>query len=156
MRQNLLMRLKIYGNPYDDMKIKEILSMGDEEIRTLIKSTFVEKREERISKINVDQNLELEKKVFLQIIDFSWRSHLQYLEQLRQVIGLRSYGQKDPLAEFKKEAFALFENLLNKIRIDIVKFLLNLNIVIRSNNDDKEKDDEKKLIETKKVKKNWA
>ena len=127
--------------------------MGDEEIRTLIKSTFVEKREERISKINVDQNLELEKKVFLQIIDFSWRSHLQYLEQLRQVIGLRSYGQKDPLAEFKKEAFALFENLLNKIRIDIVKFLLNLNIVIRSNNDDKEKDDEKKLIETKKVKK---
>ena len=135
------------------MKIKEILSMGDEEIRTLIKSTFVEKREERISKINVDQNLELEKKVFLQIIDFSWRSHLQYLEQLRQVIGLRSYGQKDPLAEFKKEAFALFENLLNKIRIDIVKFLLNLNIVIRSNNDDKEKDDEKKLIETKKVKK---
>ena len=50
------------GNPYDDMKIKEILSMGDEEIRTLIKSTFVEKREERISKINVDQNLELEKK----------------------------------------------------------------------------------------------
>ena len=141
------------GNPYDDMKIKEILSMGDEEIRTLIKSTFVEKREERISKINVDQNLELEKKVFLQIIDFSWRSHLQYLEQLRQVIGLRSYGQKDPLAEFKKEAFALFENLLNKIRIDIVKFLLNLNIVIRSNNDDKEKDDEKKIIETKKVKK---
>ena len=124
-------------NPYDDMKIKEILSMGDEEIRTLIKSTFVEK-EERISKINVDQNLELEKKVFLQIIDFSWRSHLQYLEQLRQVIGLRSYGQKDPFVEFKKEAFALFENLLNKIRIDIVKFLLNLNIVIRSNNDDKE------------------
>ena len=127
--------------------------MGDKEIRTLIKSTFVEKREERITKINVDQNLELEKKVFLQIIDFSWRSHLQYLEQLRQVIGLRSYGQKDPLAEFKKEAFALFENLLNKIRIDIVKFLLNLNIVIRSNNDDKEKDDEKKIIETKKVKK---
>ena len=56
--------------------------MGDEEILKNIKSTFVEKREERISKINVDQNLELEKKVFLQIIDFSWRSHLQYLEQL--------------------------------------------------------------------------
>jgi len=66
----------------------------------------------------------------LQIIDFSWRSHLQYLEQLRQVIGLRQYGQKDPLSEFKKEAFVLFESLLLKIKNDLIKFLLNLNIVI--------------------------
>ena len=110
MRQKFVNEIKnLCKDPYDDMKIKEILSMGDEEIRTLIKSTFVEKREERISKINVDQNLELEKKVFLQIIDFSWRSHLQYLEQLRQSYSLRSYGQKDPLAEFKKEAFALLK-----------------------------------------------
>ena len=43
-----------------------------------------------------------------------WRSHLQYLEQLRQVIGLRSYGQKDPLAEFRRESFQLFEDLLSK------------------------------------------
>ena len=72
----------------------------------------------------------LEKKIFLQIMDFSWRSHLQYLEQLRQVIGLRQYGQKDPLSEFKKEAFVLFEGLLNKIKYDIVKLILNLNIVV--------------------------
>ena len=72
------------------------------------------------------------KKIFLQIIDFSWRSHLQYLEQLRQVIGLRSYGQKDPLSEFKKEAFTLFEVLLEKIKNDVVKFLLNLNLVVSS------------------------
>ena len=57
------------------------------------------------------QNKSLEKKIFIQIIDFSWRSHLQYLEQLRQVIGLRQYGQKDPLSEFKKEAYVLFESL---------------------------------------------
>jgi preprotein translocase subunit SecA len=69
----------------------------------------------------------------LQIIDFSWRSHLQYLEQLRQVIGLRSYGQKDPLSEFKKEAFVLFERLLEKIKIDVVKFLLNIKIVMSDN-----------------------
>ena len=58
--------------------------------------------------------------VILQIIDFSWRSHLQYLEQLRQVIGLRSYGQKDPLSEFKKEAFKLFEELLHKIKTELI------------------------------------
>ena len=52
------------------------------------------------------------------------------MEQLRQVIGLRQYGQKDPLSEFKKEAFVLFENLLQKIRNDLIKFLLNLNIVV--------------------------
>ena len=72
----------------------------------------------------------LKKKFFLQIIDFSWRSHLQYLEQLRQVIGLRQYGQKDPLSEFKKEALLLFEGLLSKIKNDLIKLLLNLNIVV--------------------------
>ena len=76
----------------------------------------------------------MEKKIFLQIIDFSWRSHLQYLEQLRQVIGLRQYGQKDPLSEFKKEAFILFEGLLLKLKNDLIKFLLNLNIVVSNEN----------------------
>ena len=75
-----------------------------------------------------DQNSILEKKIFLQIIDFSWRSHLQYLEQLRQVIGLRSYGQRDPLVEYKKEAFNLFSNLLEKLKLDYVKILMNLKV----------------------------
>ena len=77
----------------------------------------------------MEQYQDLEKKIFLQILDFSWRTHLQYLEQLRQVIGLRSYGQKDPLSEFKKEAFTLFEILLEKVKTDVIKFLLNMNLV---------------------------
>ena len=72
---------------------------------------------------------EIEKKIFLQLIDLNWKNHIQYLEQLRQVIGLRSYGQRDPLVEYKKEAFHSFETLLNKIRQDIVMILLNLKIV---------------------------
>ena len=71
---------------------------------------------------------------------------MQYLEQLRQVIGLRSYGQKDPLSEFKKEAFLLFEALLNKIKIDVIKFLFNLTIVVSE-----EKNEEKSKIENKKL-----
>ena len=66
---------------------------------------------------------------------------MQYLEQLRQVIGLRQYGQKDPLSEFKKEAFVLFEGLLLKIKNDLIKFLLNLNIVV--NNEEQKKVEEK-------------
>ena len=95
-----------------------------------MRNLFIKKQKSRIGLLGEEQNRILEKKVFLQIIDFSWRSHLQYLEQLRQVIGLRQYGQKDPLLEFKKEAFTLFEGLLAKIKNDVIKLLLNLNIVI--------------------------
>jgi len=79
--------------------------------------------------LNEDQAQEIEKRIFLQNIDLNWKSHIQYLEQLRQVIGLRSYGQRDPLVEYKKEAFSLFENLLNKIKTDLITVLINLTIV---------------------------
>jgi preprotein translocase subunit SecA len=59
----------------------------------------------------------------------NWKSHIQYLEQLRQVIGLRSYGQRDPLIEYKKEAFDLFETLLDKLKLDFVMILMNLAVV---------------------------
>ena len=59
----------------------------------------------------------------------NWKAHIQYLEQLRQVIGLRSYGQRDPLVEYKKEAFDLFENLLNKLKLDFITLLINLKVI---------------------------
>ena len=101
------------------------------------------KKTSRVKILGETQNNNLEKKIFLQIVDFSWRSHLQYLEQLRQVIGLRQYGQKDPLSEFKKEAFILFESLLIKIKKDLIKFLLNLNIVV---SDQEQQKDNKEII----------
>ena len=76
-----------------------------------------------------EQSKEIEKRIFLQTIDMNWKSHIQYLEQLRQVIGLRSYGQRDPLIEYKKEAFDLFENLLNKLKLDFITLLINLKVV---------------------------
>ena len=75
-----------------------------------------------------DRVQEIEKRIFLQTIDLNWKLHIQYLEQLRQVIGLRSYGQRDPLIEYKKEAFDLFENLLQKLKRDLVAVLINLSI----------------------------
>jgi len=105
---------------------------------------FNKKRLDRVNLIGEKQNRDLERRIFLQVIDHSWRTHLQYLEQLRQVIGLRSYGQKDPLSEFKKEAFGLFENLLEKIKVDIIKYLLNLNIIISDKNEQQQ--NEKKQL----------
>ena len=57
-----------------------------------------------------------EKSFLLQVLDQQWKEHLQTLEQLRQSIGLRAYGQKDPLNEYKREAFMLFDQMLQNLR----------------------------------------
>ena len=69
-----------------------------------------------------------ERSVMLQIIDHHWRSHLSSLDQLRQGIGLRAYGQKDPKQEFKKEAFGLFEKLLDTIKYETTRVLMLVQI----------------------------
>ena len=120
----------ISGNVISDDELINLANNDDDQFKEKIQNLFNSKHKERISIVGVNENNDIEKRIFLQIIDFSWRSHLQYLEQLRQVIGLRSYGQKDPLSEFKKEAFSLFEGLLEKIKIDVIKFMLNLNIIV--------------------------
>ena len=120
----------ITGNILNDEELLTLTNISEDEFIEKLKDIFKLKHQERIKLIGLSENNDIEKRVFLQIIDFSWRSHLQYLEQLRQVVGLRSYGQKDPLSEFKKEAFMLFEGLLEKIKTDVIKFLLNLNIII--------------------------
>ncbi len=136
----------ITGNSLDDLKLIEITSKEKADFIKEMKDLFIEKQRSRIDILGQKQNEILEKKIFLQIIDFSWRSHLQYLEQLRQVIGLRQYGQKDPLSEFKKEAFVLFEGLLSKIKNDAIKLLLNLNIVVSQNEEmENSKNDFKKV-----------
>ena len=127
----------ITGNSLNDERLSKLALKEKNDFIKEMNHLFSEKQKSRISILGEDQNKILEKKIFLQIIDFSWRSHLQYLEQLRQVIGLRQYGQKDPLSEFKKEAFVLFEGLLIKIKNDIIKLLLNLNIVISSPEENK-------------------
>ena len=131
----------VTGNSLSDDNLAQLSSKGKENFLKEMNELFFEKRKSRINILGESQNKSLEKKIFIQIIDFSWRSHLQYLEQLRQVIGLRQYGQKDPLSEFKKEAFVLFEGLLSKIKNDVIKLLLNLNIVVSP--DEKTMDNEK-------------
>ena len=112
----------------DNDYLNKILSSNQNDIINILKEKFFEKRNQRAAKISVVGNNDLERKIFLQIIDLNWKNHIQYLEQLRQVIGLRSYGQRDPLIEYKKESFQLFEKLLEKIRQDTLSVLLNIKI----------------------------
>ncbi len=119
-----------FGNVFNEKDIGSFSKMNEKDFAKKINNIFEERRSERVKLIGNEQNSEIEKRIFLQMLDFLWRSHLQYLEQLKQVIGLRSYGQKDPLAEFRREAFELFENLLFKVKSDTVKFLINLKVVV--------------------------
>ena len=119
----------IFGKLFNDEKVKEISNIKDAEFEKIVKDKFSEKREERISLLGKNEALEIEKRIFLQLIDQNWKLHIQYLEQLRQVIGLRSYGQRDPLVEYKKEAFILFENLLNKLKTELITFLINVKVI---------------------------
>ena len=119
----------ILGKSFEDNEINSILDYKDEKFEKEIKDKFFKKRNEREQSLGKEQALELEKRILLQLIDQNWKSHIQYLEQLRGVIGLRSYGNRDPLIEYKKEAFSLFENLLNKLKTDLITILLNLKIV---------------------------
>ena len=120
--------ISIFGKSFTDEEINELIKLNEKDFYSKINNKFQEKRNERIELLGKDRAEQIEKGFFLQIVDMNWKSHIQYLEQLRQVIGLRSYGQRDPLVEYKREAFDLFENLLQKLKRDLVAVLINLSI----------------------------
>ena len=74
---------------------------------------------------------QVEKSILLQTLDQHWREHLLTLEHLRQIVGLRGLGQRDPLAEFKLEAFTLFSDLLTGLRQDVIRYLSRVQIETR-------------------------
>jgi len=118
--------ISIFGKSFTNEEINELIKLEEKDFNSKINSKFQEKRNERINLLGKNRAEGIEKGFFLKIVDMNWKSHIQYLEQLRQVIGLRSYGQRDPLIEYKKEAFELFENLLIKLKRDLVALLINL------------------------------
>ena len=123
----------ILGKSFDDKEIDKLIKLNDKDFNSKIHDKFDQKRKERIEYLGENRVQEIEKRIFLQTIDLNWKLHIQYLEQLRQVIGLRSYGQRDPLIEYKKEAFTLFKNLLEKLKTDLITILINLTIIQKKN-----------------------
>lgn len=129
----------LLGRSISEEEINNLMNMNDENFKKYIVDKFIQQRLKRVEFINDEQNNELERRIFIQTLDMNWKSHLQYLEQLRQVIGLRGYGQRDPLIEYKKEAFSLFEKLLEKIKTDTISILNNLVIVEKPTETQQEK-----------------
>ena len=128
----------LIGKSLNESQFKELIVLNDNSFRQKIIDQFDNNRKERTKILGEAQSQEIEKRILLQSIDLNWKSHIQYLEQLRQVIGLRSYGQRDPLVEYKKEAFDLFSNLLDKLKLDYTTILMNLKVVEQPTEENKD------------------
>ncbi len=102
--------------------------IADEAIRERILAAVDEKAEAKAAEIGPENMRQVEKMVLLQTLDHLWREHLVTLEHLRQVIGFRAYGQRDPVNEYKSESFHLFEAMLAKLREATVGQLMHLQL----------------------------
>jgi preprotein translocase subunit SecA len=99
--------------------------IANEEIEQRIAKASDERAAEREAKVG-DHMRTVEKSFLLQMVDLQWREHLMHLDHLRNVIGLRGYGQRDPLNEYKTEAFTLFEKLLTDLRQNVTRWLMTV------------------------------
>ena len=107
--------------------VKENPNISTEEVQTRLVSTAVDAYKNKSQSIGPVMK-DFEKQILLQIIDASWKDHLAEVDALRQGIGLRSYGAKNPKLEFRRESFELFESLLDKIRLEGIRFLSRVEI----------------------------
>ncbi|NNU16356.1 preprotein translocase subunit SecA [Parvularcula sp. ZS-1/3] len=112
--------------PVQDWAAEE--GVADDEIAERVREAAEKKWAEKTAEFGEENARRVEKAILLQTIDKNWREHLQQLDQLRSIVGLRGVGQRDPLNEFKTEAFALFQFLLDGLRRDVTRSLFHVQI----------------------------
>jgi preprotein translocase subunit SecA len=115
--------------PFSEWAAEE--GIADEEMLQRLKSTADGVFTELTGDIERTEIQRVEKQILLQVIDTNWREHLQHLDALKSVIGLRGYGQRDPLNEYKSEAFTLFDKLLTNLREGVSKAMNRLLINVQ-------------------------
>ncbi len=114
------------GLPIDEWANEE--GIADQEIEERILKAVDEKAQAKELDVGPESFRQIEKMVLLQTLDHLWREHLVTLEHLRQVIGFRAYGQRDPLNEYKSEAFVLFESVLSRLREAVTGQLMHVEL----------------------------
>jgi preprotein translocase subunit SecA len=111
----------------DDLEFSDRTS---DEIRDLLWQRVVSSYEEKEQIVEAEILRRVERDVMLQIVDTQWKDHLYSLDHLKEGIGLRGYGQRDPLVEYKKESFELFQDMKNRVDEETVKLLWRLRPVL--------------------------
>ncbi len=117
---------QVFGKPFMVEKWANEEGVGDTEIIERLKDETKKLSATRVADVGADTMRQAEKAILLHVLDTNWREHLQQLDHLQSVVGLRGYGQRDPINEFKTEAFALFEHLLDSLRRDVTKTLMHI------------------------------
>ena len=123
-KENLAMDI-----PFSEWAKEE--GIADEEMLIRLKQSTDEAFEQLTGGIESKEMQRIEKQLLLQVIDQNWREHLQQLDNLKSVIGMRAYGQRDPLNEYKSEAFTLFDRLLTDLREGVTKAVTRLLINVQ-------------------------
>ena len=119
--------LESYGT---DIPLQGMIDKGMDvdEILNMIQSGFASSHEAKEKNLGPDTMRTFEKAVMLRALDHHWKEHLAVMDQLRQSVNLRGYGQKNPVQEYKRESFSMFTDLLETINIEIVKALSSVNL----------------------------
>jgi len=107
------------GIEFDEDELKK----DYEELREYIKERLKANLEEKFKEVELNEKRRIFRQIMLQVLDESWRDHLYMMDILKTGIGLRGYNQKDPLVEYKKESFQLFQELIERIKIESMKLL---------------------------------
>jgi len=117
--------------PQETLTVEELQSLGSREaIQERLSEeaeSFWQAREEEFGGSDALRNFE--RFILLRVVDEKWMEHLDAMDQLRQGIGLRGYGQKDPLVEYKFEAYNMFQEMIASVQEDVVRFLFKLRLV---------------------------
>jgi len=100
--------------------------VDDEQITERLEEAASRYMDEKVAAFGADNMRQIEKQILLQTIDAKWREHLLMLEHLRSVVSFRGYAQRDPLNEYKNEAFQLFETMLDSLREDVTRKLAQI------------------------------
>ncbi|HEY6943785.1 MAG TPA: SEC-C metal-binding domain-containing protein, partial [Candidatus Acidoferrum sp.] len=103
-------------------------SMGHDELVEATVAAVTKRYEEKEKQFGAELMRWLERRIILDVVDSQWKDHLLSLDHLKEGIGLRGYGQKDPLVEFKKEAFVLFEDMMARIDNETIRYLFHIQL----------------------------
>jgi preprotein translocase subunit SecA len=121
---------RIFGFDTAEIEKLDLTSLSSEEIGDRLWETVKASYEEKEKVVSGDILRRVERDVMLQIVDAQWKDHLYSLDHLKEGIGLRGYGQRDPLVEYKKESFALFQDMKARIEEEMVRYLFWLRPVL--------------------------
>ncbi|BBB91727.1 MAG TPA: preprotein translocase subunit SecA [Methylomusa anaerophila] len=115
--------------PEGQLKVDDLDKLSRVELKEELVRVATTAYDGREALFGADNMRELEKVVMLKVVDTKWIDHLDAMEMLRQGIGLRAYGQKDPLIEYKIEAFDMFQQMIDHVQEDIVRYMFHVNII---------------------------